>query len=270
MSLLHRFFYKTRKFYDDDFDWENYTESSYARQLNKISKDHQMITDQGELRFDPQTGTVTTGEPPLHENALALLELIGQLQPNSVHEAGCGGGDHLGNGSKLYPDIQFSGGDRSAGQLALLKKRHPHLADRVIRQDLTMPFSNKWPRAELVYSQAVLMHIHTAVSHFVAFANMMNQSTKHVALMENYQCHNFVAEAQALFNGGHINWPQMHIYRFDGSHGARIILLSQETLDYPKLETDLEIRDGLQVSERRLKRGAEDFARATFGNALGE
>ena len=131
-----------------------------------------------------------------------------------------------------------------------------------------MPFSNNWPKVDLVYSQAVLMHIHTAVSHFVAFANMINQSSKHIVLMENYQCHNFVEEAQALFDGGHTNWPKMNIYRFDGSHGARIILLSQEDLDYPKLTSDAGIRDGLKVSDRRLKRGQEDFDRAIFGNAL--
>jgi SAM-dependent methyltransferase len=268
MSLFNRLFYKTRKFYDDDFDWNNYTASSYARQLDKIGKEHQMIAGQGELVFDPETGAVTTGNPPLHENALAIFELIGQLQPTSVHEAGCGGGDHLGNGAALFPDIKFSGGDRSETQLALLKQRHPQLANSVIIQDLTMPFSQKWPQAELVYSQAVLMHIHTAVSHFVAFANMINQSTKHVVLMENYQCHNFVEEAQALFNGGHTNWSKMNVYRFDGSHGARIILLSQEDLNYPKLSSDSQIREGLKVSDRRLKRGQEDFERATFGNAI--
>ncbi|MEJ6710056.1 MAG: class I SAM-dependent methyltransferase [Amylibacter sp.] len=268
MSLLDRLFYKSRKFYDDDFDWDTYTASSYSRQLDKIGKDHQMIAGQGELAFDAATGTVTTGNPPLHENALAIFELIGQLKPASVHEAGCGGGDHLGNGSALFPEIVFSGGDRSEGQLALLKQRHPQLAERAILQDLTMPFSNNWPKVDLVYSQAVLMHIHTAVSHFVAFANMINQSSKHIVLMENYQCHNFVEEAQALFNGGHTNWPKMNIYRFDGSHGARIILLSQEDLDYPKLTSDAGIRDGLKVSDRRLKRGQEDFDRAIFGNAL--
>ena len=268
MSILQRIFYKSRKFYDDDFDWNNYTSSSYSRQLDKIGKDYQMIAEQGELSFDPTTGTVTAGDPPLYENALAIFELIGQLQPKSVHEAGCGGGDHLGNGATLFPDIIFTGGDRSKTQLELLKNRHPQLVDSVIQQDLTMPFSNKWPKVELVYSQAVLMHIHTAVSHFVAFANMINQSTKHLVLMENYQCHNFVEEAQALFNGGHTNWPRMKIYRFDGSHGAQIILLSQEDLDYQTLSSDAEIRHGLTVSNRRLKRGQEDFGRATFGESI--
>ena len=268
MSFFNRLFYKSRKFYDDDFDWDNYTSSSYARQLDKIGKDHQMIANIDELSFDELKGTVTTGHPPLHENALAIFELIGQLRPKTVHEVGCGGGDHLGNGLTLFPDIIFSGGDRSETQLALLRKRHPQLLNRVILQDLTMPFSNKWPQVELVYSQAVLMHIHTAVSHFVAFANMINQSTKYVVLMENYQCHNFVEEAKALFVGGHTNWPKMNIYRFFGSHGARIILLSQEDLNYPTLSSDAQIRDGLKTSKRRLKRGQEDFDRASFGKSV--
>lgn len=269
MSLKDRLFYKTRKFYDDDFDWDTYTSSSYARQLDKISKEHDMIAETDTLSFDAQSGKVTFTGTSLHENVITILEAIGQLQPASVHEAGCGGGDHLGNGSTLFPNITFTGGDRSEGQLALLKQRHPQLANSVILQDLTMPFSNKWPKAELVYSQAVLMHIHTAVSHLVAFANMINQSTKHVLLMENYQCHNFVEEAQALFDGGHTNWPKMNIYRFDGSQGARAILLSQEDLDFPTLSTDAQIREGLKVSERRLKRGQDDFERATFGKTVG-
>ncbi len=81
MSFFNRLFYKSRKFYDDDFDWDNYTSSSYARQLDKIGKDHQIIANTDELSFDDLKGTVTTGQPSLHENALAIFELISQLRP---------------------------------------------------------------------------------------------------------------------------------------------------------------------------------------------
>lgn len=265
MRFLERFLYKTRKFYDDDFDWNTYTASSYARQLDKISKTHGMIASEGELSFDPATGTVSPGTPPLHENALLIMEAIGQLRPATVHEAGCGGGDHLGNASRLFPDIGFSGGDRSDGQLALLRERHPHLADKVLLQDLTMPFSENWPRADLVYTQAVIMHIHTAVSHFVAMSNMMRMANKYVLWMENVQCHEFVAEIRALHAGGHSGWPALHLYEFNGSHGARAILASKAPLDYPGLVDDAQLRRDVKRSDRRLKRSAEGLARATFG-----
>ena len=113
--------------------------SSYSRQLDKIGKDYQMIAEQGELSFDPTLGTVTAGDPPLHENALAIFELIGQLQPKSVHEAGCGGGDHLGNGATLFPDIIFTGGDRSKTQLELLKNRHPQFVFKLANPDDVAP-----------------------------------------------------------------------------------------------------------------------------------
>ena len=33
MSLWRQLFYKNRKYYDDDFDWDNYTADSYERRL---------------------------------------------------------------------------------------------------------------------------------------------------------------------------------------------------------------------------------------------
>lgn len=267
MGIFDRLFSKTRKFYGDDFDWETYTQSNYARQLDKISKTHGMIAQDGELAFDPATGTVTPGNPPLHPNALTIFEAIGQLQPTSVHEVGCGGGDHLGNGSRLFPDIRFSGSDRSEGQLALLRRRHPNLGATVGLQDLTMPYSQNWQRADFVYSQAVIMHIHTAVSHLVALSNMFRMADKYVLLMENLQCHEFVAEIEALHAGGHTGWDTLHLYIFEGSHGVRSILASKEALDYPSLKSDAQVREGIKPSDRRLKKSREGFGRATFGPA---
>ncbi|MEM6619319.1 MAG: class I SAM-dependent methyltransferase [Pseudomonadota bacterium] len=267
MSILGRLRAKRKKFYDDDFDWDVYTDTSYARQLDKIARTHGMIASEGELRFDPATNTVSPGTPPLHENALLIMEAIGRLGPGSVHEVGCGGGDHMGNAARLFPGVRFSGSDRSEGQLDLLRKRHPGLGDRVMLQDLTMPFSDHWPQAELVFSQAVIMHIHTAVSHFVALSNMMRMAGRYVLWMENVQCHEFVAEVQALHAGGHSGWDVMHLYRFDGSHGAAALLASKTPLDLPPVTCDADMRAGVTVSERRLRRSAEGSARATYGPA---
>lgn len=266
MKFLNRIFYKNRKFYDDDFDWDSYTADSYERRLvGDVEKHNQAVAKEGQLSFDAESGTVKTTTRPLHPNQQLIYEAIGQLQPQSVHEAGCGAGDHIANAINLYPDIRITGSDRGATQLDLARQRHPELAGNVGLQDLTMPYSRNWPRAEFVYTQAVIMHIHTAVSHFVALSNLVAMSDKYVLLMENYQCHNFVTDIQNLWNGGHLAWDRLHIYRFNGSTGARAILLSSEKLEYPELTSDAQIREGLEPSNRRLKRSSEDSERGTFG-----
>ncbi|MEY8840370.1 hypothetical protein AB9K41_15220, partial [Cribrihabitans sp. XS_ASV171] len=203
---------------------------------------------------------------PIHPNQQLILEAIGRLEPASVHEAGCGGGDHLANAMTLFPEIAMTGGDRGRSQLMLALKRHPELSGRVGVQDLTMPFSRQWPRAELVYTQAVLMHIHTAVSHMVALSNLFRQATRWVLLVENVQCHNFVRDLRALEAGGHLDWDALHLYRFDGSGGARAILAAQVPVEnLVPLESDAQLRDGETRSARRLRRADEDSARGLFG-----
>ena len=109
------------------------------------------------------------------------------------------------------------------------------------------------------------MHIHTAVSHMVALANMVKMAQKHLLLMENYQCYNFVRDIKALHAGGHLDWDQLNIYQVTGSTGARAILLSNQELEYQVLNSDEEIRLGAKPSPRRLKRSDEDSARGIFG-----
>lgn len=266
MKLLTRFLYKQRRFYDDDFDWQNYTSDSYQRRLEgDVESRHLARGRPGDLTFDPETGRVTSQREPLHPNAALILEVIGRLRPQSVHEVGCGGGDHVAHGALLFPETAFTGGDRSHAQLALALERHPELAGRVGVQDITMPFSEKWPKAELVYTQAVIMHIHTAVSHFVALANLVRQARTYVLLVENYQCHNFVEELLALHEGGHLPWEDLHLYLATGSSGARGILISRVELDWPELASDHALRSDDPPSRRRLKRASEDTTRATYG-----
>ena len=266
MKLWRRIFYKKRKFYDDDFDWSNYTADSYQRRLEgDVETSYRAVSRAGQLRFDAAKGTVVSDGVPIHPNRQLILEAVGRLGPASVHEVGCGGGDHISTVAGLFPEVRVSGGDRGEAQLALALRRHPGLKDRLGLQDITMPYSHRWPEAELVYSQAVIMHIHTAVSHFVALSNMVRQASKYVLLMENHECHNFVADLQMLAEGGHLSWDSLHIHRFDGSTGARAVLLSREPLDLPVLTSDFDLREGRSPSFRRLKRADEDSARAIMG-----
>lgn len=266
MKFFRQVFYKNRKFYDDDFDWDNYTQDSYQRRLRQdVEKKFRAISSEGQLSFDADSGKVVSHGAPIHPNQCLILEAIGQLAPASVHEVGCGGGDHLANAATLFPQVGVSGGDRGATQLDLALQRHPELTGKLGLQDITMPFSARWPSPDMVYTQAVIMHIHTAVSHFVALANMVRMAREYVLLVENQQCHNFVRDIQALFDGGHLEWDSLHIHRFDGSTGARGVLLSKHKLELPVLSADQQIRDGLPASARRLKRSDEDSARGIFG-----
>lgn len=87
------------------------------------------------------------------------------------------------------------------------------------------------------------MHIHTAVSHLVALSNMFRCANKHVLLVENVQCHNFVDDILALRDGGHLTWQDMQLHVFE-RNGARAILASNQTLDLPTLISDDQIREG--------------------------
>lgn len=266
--MFGRLTYKWRKFYDDDFDWKTYTADSYRRRVKQdIETAFLAIAEPGDLSFDAATGTLQAKGKSLHPNHTAILEAIGRLQPASVLEVGCGGGDHVANAAMVFPDIAVSGTDRGATQLELARKRHPHLAERFALQDATMPISRHWPRAEFVYTQAVIMHIHTAVSHFVALANLFHQSSQTVLLMENMQCHNFLDDIRGLMDGGHIPWDDLHMHRFEGSSGAAGLLLSRSALDLPMARDDAEFRAHVKPSPKRLKRADEDSARATFGAA---
>jgi hypothetical protein len=266
MSLFRRLFYKNRKFYGDDFDWDNYTADSYLRRLKAdVESQYRAVSGPGELTFDAATGVVGSVGAPIHPNQHLILEAIGQLAPASVHEVGCGGGDHIANAAVLFPQITVSGGDRGASQLDLALSRHPALNGKLGLQDATMPFSSDWPQADLVYTQAVIMHIHTAVSHFAALANMVRMARRFVLLMENLQCHNFVRDLRALHDGGHLEWDRLNLYRFEGSTGARALLASPEDLDYPVVDSDAQLRAGLEPSARRLKRSGEDSDRGIFG-----
>ena len=232
-----------------------------------------------DLYFDAETGTVHSDAAPLHPNSRLILEVIGRLRPASVHEVGCGLGDHLAAIAALFPGTAVSGGDRAADRIAAARRRHPELADRLGRQDVTMPHSRHWPRAELVFCQAQLMHEHAGLGHFVALANMLRQAEAHVLLVENPQSHNFVADLRALFAGGHLDWEALHIHLVDGRQvegrqvaggtGARGLLLSRRALDYPPLDSDRQIRAGLAASARRLKRADAASERAVFGFGAG-
>ena len=263
--MLKRLFYKKRRFYDDDFDWDNYTSDSYARRLKgDIESKYDTKVDLSQAEIDYTAGVVRLKGANMHPNHKLLFDAAAYLQPTSVHEVGCGGGDHVANISRLFPEYAVSGGDRGLTQLQLAAVRHPELKGKLGLQDITMPYSSHWPKVDLVYSQAVIMHIHTAASHLVALSNMFRCSKKHVLLVENTQCHNFVEDIMALHSGGHLPWQNMQLHIFE-RYETRGILASNQTLDLPVLTSDTQLREGIKPSQRRLKRSNDDSARGLYG-----
>ena len=80
--MLKRLLYKKRRFYDDDFDWDNYTSDSYKRRL-KGDIESKYVTNvqpsQAEIVF--ATGCVRLKEAKMHPNHHLLLDAVAYLKP---------------------------------------------------------------------------------------------------------------------------------------------------------------------------------------------
>lgn len=224
-----------KRFFNDDFNWETYTRDKYGPQQVVLDRDYDLQVDD-RASFDSNANRLNTGSLRLHPNFHTVYETIGKLAPASVYEIGCGGGDHVRNLSRLYPQMEIHGGDRSINQIEFLKERNPEVAELVQQQDITMPFSSHWRTAELVYSQAVIMHIKTAVSHLVALSNMFRMAERYVVLMENYGCHPFVDDIKQLHEGGHLTWENVHFHEAHCDGRPYCLVVSREPCDLPLLQ----------------------------------
>lgn len=221
----------------DDYDWRAYP-NEYQAELAEMQKSyiHHLRPGQYEMRGEKlvQMGS----DLPLHPNHRLVYETILQLQPGSVLEAGCGGGMHLRNLNALEPHLELFGLDRSQEQLALFQQAAPalHASARVF--DLTMPSSSHLPVADIVFTQAVLMHIHTGNGHLVALANLFRLSKSHLILMENWRRHQFLDDIKRLFDEGMIPWSNLHAYvRRAPELGDKphLMVISQGPLEYEPL-----------------------------------
>lgn len=219
----------------DDFDWDRY-HIEYGAQIAGLDQELTLRMRVGDASVEGGRIHLKRKGLSLHPNHLALYEAICLLNPASVIEAGCGGGDHLWNLSVLLPACDLRGIDRSSGQLALLRRRNPELADHVREVDLTLPHPGDIPAADVVFSQAVLMHIQTGNGHRVALWNLFSLASKQVLLMENWDRHEFVRDILSLSRAGILSWDRVHLYWFLGtrsSQGSRVLIASREELDLP-------------------------------------
>ncbi len=213
----------------DDFDWDRY-HLEYSAQIRALERSHT-------LRLEPNSFSIIDGSlrvmngRPLHHNHKFLYEVILALKPNSILEAGCGGGDHLRNLALLMPSASVYGVDRSPEQLNVLARRNPEILKRSGVLDLTLPHPSNLAPADLVFCQAVLMHIQTGNGHRVALWNLFDLSRRQVVLVENPDRHDLIRDITTLHRGGIISWPTLHLYVNRDHRGTDIIVASQEPIE---------------------------------------
>lgn len=225
----------------DDFNWGRY-HLHYEQELVATSKFHCLLPRAGDFQFtDGKLLKIAPIKLDLHPNHQLLYEIILGLNPGAVLEAGCGGGDHLRNLTLFDKNINAYGVDRSVDQIALLKKRHPDLLAQIIVSDITK-VDIDLPKVDLVYTQAVLMHISELNDRIkVAVTNLLNASAMHLILIENWTQHNFMQILREAISKNS-NWKNSYMYfvisEIDPT--IRALVLSKAELPYDPL-TDYEL-----------------------------
>ncbi len=225
----------------DDFVWKRY-HKNYYNQIKELEKKNTLklsddfkILDDGELKFNCN--------PPLIDNAELLYQIIYDLNPQSIFEVGCGGGDHMYNILKIIPNVNINGCDLLQKQLDFLNERNPELKGKTFVKDITtnyIPFSD-----ELVYTQAVLMHIQKDNRHIDALRNLFKSSSKYVVLMENWSRHNFYDDVLDISNEQLFSWDNLYIYKVDNGKQIAMVLsqvpIVNKKLNYVELKSNEEI-----------------------------
>jgi len=218
----------------DDEDWRDYRRH-YEKDLEDVAVLHTQKLEPGDFSIADGSIVLRAGLKALHPNAAGLYETIAALAPKSVLEVGCGGGDHLHNLGVLFPDLSRHGLDVSAGQLALLRERSPHLAPLVRQCDITETLPPAEYAADVAYTQAVIMHIQRKGRHLAALANVFKMARRHVVLMENWWRHWFMDDIVMLHECGRIAWPSLHFYVRRYQERPLLMVVSSEQLPFEPL-----------------------------------
>lgn len=234
----------TGKKVTDDFDWDLYTQH-YKGELKHVEETATTVLKPGDYAFAHDKLEKIKDIKPLHKNHLILYETILQLNPSSAIEIGCGGGDMLANLATLHPTMKIFGEDRSDKQLALLHQRHPNLRATVAQHDITASRLTTWPPIDLVFTQAVVMHIKTGDTHRQALKHIFQMAQKYVVLMENWRAHDFVQDILDLQAKGELGWPEVHLQSrpYPGTDKPYLLVASRTPLpQYQTLRSDQDLR----------------------------
>jgi SAM-dependent methyltransferase len=232
----------------DDFDWKRY-HNHYRAEMVEVEKVHTQMLSRGDYIFSDGVFSLKGNILPLHPNYQLLYETILQLNPGSVLELGCGGGDHLHNIGFLLENTKLYGMDISNGQLAFLRERHPN-SDAVINQyDCTLPFPFDFPKVDIAYTHAVIMHIQTGNGHRIALSNFFRVATQQVVLMENWRKHDFMDDIKKMHALKVIPWKEVYFYYRNSEEykSPHLMVVSSVPLPQYKKLTDYAIlRDGVE------------------------
>ena len=233
-KIIYRLCLLRNKIFDrDDFNWEKYHQC-YENEIKECAKVNTLRLKKNDLRVD-ENRLEFYCRPSLHNNAEFLYRIIHDLNPESISEVGCGGGDHMYNLKRLMPYKLIAGYDLLEKQLDFLKERNPGLSGNVFVHDIT---KGTIPYAELIYTQAVIMHIQKGDRHLDALKNMID-SSKYVVLMENWKRHNFFDDVLKVAS------TLLYVYKVDNGKQVAMVIshtpIKNKKLDYIELKNNEEM-----------------------------
>jgi SAM-dependent methyltransferase len=225
-----------RKEGEDDFNWSRYS-IHYQGELELGSKTRTLSVGPDDYKFEGGRLIHKSSRLPIHPNAHVIYETILNLEPKSVLEVGCGGGDNLSNLRTLAPLLDLRGVDISPEQLNLLTHRHPGFAGSVELCDITKTVSHI-TSADLVFTQAVLMHIGMANGRWErGIKNLFHLANDHIVLMEHWSKHEYFTLFSRLAPGVDIPWSSLHLFVRSSAdrHAPSVLIASRYRLPFDPL-----------------------------------
>ena len=230
------------KRYIDGVNWKKYNKH-YSEELKIMEKVNTLlITAQDFEVINGKVRLKNSNKLPLHPNAQLLYETILKLHPRSLLEVGCGGGDHLANLKTLIPELEVYGVDLLDKQVEFLSSRHPQNDFKLEVVDISKK-GVILPNVDVIYTQAVLMHITEKDLRFYnSMENLLNSEAKHLIFAENWSQHDFFETVNQITSP--IKW-KMYFNVLEGNEKTRLMIISkdqelsfQPLLDYNQLLLD--------------------------------
>lgn len=188
----------------DDFDWSNYSTNEYMPQLAvEVEPFHTVQLASAHWRIDRGRIVLPASAKNLHPSHRLIYETALALRPDSVFELGFGGGDHLANIHLLLPSAGIGGADISAQQRALALRRNGELlaSANLIVGDMTRrdAAAGLEARADLVFTNSVVMHIRHRDRYLTFLRNALRISRRFVLLRERWDVHDYVRDLDQTF-----------------------------------------------------------------------
>jgi len=223
----------TGKRFIDGVNWKIYNKH-YLEELKIIEKTNTTVINNQDIFIkDGKIRYRDINQKPLLINHELLYETIIDLNPKSVLEVGCGAGDHLANLKSLNQNLECYGTELLEEQLNSLNVRHPNNKFKLNLADITLKECTL-PEVELVYTNAVLMHITEKKQRFQnALTELFSAATEHIVLMENWTQHNFYESVKIVLQ----DKPYWKIYFrvAENDNQTRVMVISKSKLEYEPL-----------------------------------